>query len=70
VRSTRSPSGEEVIEYARPILVQERCLTCHGDRERLAPGVRELLAARYPLDQATGYRVGDLRGMISVRIRR
>lgn len=69
VRSRRMPNGEEVVEYARPIIVQPACLNCHGDRERLAPGVRELLAKRYPSDQATGYAVGDLRGMISVRVR-
>lgn len=69
VRSTRGPGGERTLEYARPILVQERCLACHGDRERLAPGVRAILDARYPSDQATGYSVGDLRGMISVRVR-
>jgi hypothetical protein len=69
VRSRRSPDRGPLVEYMRPIVVQERCLACHGDRERLAPGVREILAARYPSDQATGYRVGDLRGMISVRVR-
>ena len=67
-RSARSPSGERVVEYARPILVQPACLACHGDRERLAPGVREILRTRYPSDQAVGYRVGDLRGLISVRV--
>jgi hypothetical protein len=68
VRSTRSPSGERVVEYARPILVQQGCLACHGDPERLAPGVREILRTRYPSDQAVGYRVGDLRGLISARV--
>jgi hypothetical protein len=70
VRSRRVASGERVVEYARPILVQPGCLACHGDREHLAPGVREVLAARYPEDEATGYRAGDLRGMIAVRVRR
>lgn len=70
VRARRMPNGDEVVEYARPIIVQPGCLNCHGDRERLAPGVRELLAQRYPSDQATGYAVGDLRGIISVRVRR
>jgi hypothetical protein len=69
VQIGRSPNGERLVEYARPILVQERCLACHGEPERLAPGVREILTTRYPVDQATGYRSGDLRGMISVRVR-
>jgi hypothetical protein len=68
VRAGRAPDGARVVHYVRPILVQERCLACHGDPGRLAPGVREILTARYPSDQATGYRAGDLRGMISVRV--
>lgn len=61
--------GEPVVDYMRPILVQERCLACHGARDQLSPAVRELLADRYPTDEATGYEAGDLRGMISVRVR-
>lgn len=68
VRSARTPTGERLVEYVRPILVQERCLACHGERERLAPDILTLLSARYPTDQATGYRTGDLRGMLSVRV--
>lgn len=69
VRGAHAPDGTRIVQYARPILVQERCLACHGPRESLAPGVREILATRYPSDQATGYKVGDLRGMLSVRVR-
>lgn len=68
VRMGRLATGEHVVEYMRPIVVQERCLACHGSRDQLAPAVRTLLAARYPADQATGYQAGDLRGMISVRL--
>lgn len=68
VRATRAPDGARVVEYVRPIMVQERCLACHGNPDSLARGVRELLAERYPDDAATGYRPGDLRGMISVRV--
>jgi hypothetical protein len=70
VRASRGADGRPVVEYRRPIVVQERCLACHGDPARLAPGVRPILAERYPEDAATGYRVGDLRGMISVRVPR
>lgn len=68
VRSTRTTDGQPIVEYMRPILVQERCLACHGDRQAMLPAVRSLLDERYPGDQATGYRVGDLRGMLSVRV--
>lgn len=68
-RTAQGPGGERLVEYVRPIVVQERCLACHGDPERFAPPIRKVLAARYPADSATGYRVGDLRGMLSVRVR-
>jgi hypothetical protein len=60
--------GVTGVDYFRPILVQERCLTCHGDPATYAPGVRRVLSERYATDEATGYRAGDLRGMISVRV--
>lgn len=68
IRTARTATGERLVEYMRPIVVQERCLACHGERERLAPAVRSLLDERYPNDEATGYRAGDLRGMVSVRV--
>jgi hypothetical protein len=50
-------------------MVQERCLQCHGDPAKFTPEVRKILASRYPADMATGYKAGDLRGMLSVRVR-
>lgn len=70
VRNARTADGRPIVEYMRPIMVQERCLACHGPVDSLAPGVRPILDARYPEDAATGYRAGDLRGMISVRVPR
>ncbi|MBN7798837.1 Tll0287-like domain-containing protein [Parahaliea mediterranea] len=46
--------------YMMAIDTQPLCLACHG--EQLAPSVADALRARYPDDQATGYRLGDLRG--------
>lgn len=48
----------------RPISVEGPCVTCHGDPATIPEGVRAVLAARYPTDRATGYRVGDLRGAL------
>ena len=64
----RSADGGRTLHYLRPIFVQEKCLTCHGDPASMDPAVRRLVAERYPADRATGYRVGDLRGAISVRV--
>jgi len=48
------------LRYMRPILIKPPCLTCHG--ETLSMELQAALDARYPADQATGYRLGDLRG--------
>ncbi len=52
------------VGYAEPITVQPMCLACHGSQ--LAPSVSQALATLYPNDQATGYEVGDLRGIFWV----
>jgi len=49
------------VGYAEPLVIQELCLTCHG--EQIAPEVAAVIAAKYPQDRATGYRLGDLRGL-------
>ena len=64
----RAADGTFQLQYLRPLLVQRACLPCHGDPATFAPEVRAVLARRYPLDQATGYAVGDLRGAVSVRV--
>jgi hypothetical protein len=38
------------VAYAQPVVIAEGCLTCHGENAA-------------PEDRATGYRVGDLRGL-------
>jgi hypothetical protein len=48
----------------KPLAVSGPCLLCHGPKEGLASDVQEALAARYPQDQATGFKAGQLRGVI------
>jgi len=50
--------------YVEPIYVQPMCLACHG--ESIAPAVKEQIATLYPTDQATGFGVGDFRGLFWV----
>lgn len=57
--------GEQV-RYYRPLRIQPLCVQCHGPVDQLEPEVLRLLQQRYPGDQATGYREGDLRGAIRV----
>jgi len=50
--------------YVEPILLQPLCLTCHGDS--VAPDLASRVKELYPQDRATGFRVGDLRGVFWV----
>lgn len=52
--------------YYEPIRVGSLCLNCHGELQTLAPGVMQAVRKQYPGDKATGYQVGDLRGMFVV----
>lgn len=51
-----------------PMRVQPLCLQCHGSNAELGEGVAEALRGRYPDDAATGYAVGDFRGLIRVTV--
>ena len=50
--------------YVEPIVMQPMCLTCHG--ESLAPEIAARISEVYPDDQATGFKVGDFRGVFWV----
>ncbi len=49
------------VGYLEPIHTGALCLTCHGSE--LAQPVREALDRHYPEDRATGFAVGELRGL-------
>jgi len=51
-----------------PIILQAKCLTCHGSSDTIADGVKSQLAKLYPDDQATGFKEGDLRGWFWVDV--
>jgi hypothetical protein len=55
--------------YYKPILMEQVCLGCHGQPENMDSTIVNQLANLYPEDKATGYSVGDFRGLISVTIR-
>ena len=53
--------------YARAIIVERSCLTCHSAREQLAPAIRQQLLIDYPYDRAVDFKVGDLYGILSIK---
>jgi hypothetical protein len=64
----RGRGSDRQLHYLRPIIIQEKCLSCHGDPAQIDPAVQQIVSARYSSDAAVGYRAGDLRGAISVRV--
>lgn len=50
--------------YVEPIQIQPLCSTCHG--VDIAPAIQSKISQLYPADNATGYKVGDLRGVFWV----
>jgi Protein of unknown function (DUF3365) len=62
-----SEPGGKFFRYMKAVAIKKPCLACHGTEEEIAPSVRAILNGRYPHDAATGYKVGDLRGAISIK---
>ncbi|MFG0242006.1 MAG: DUF3365 domain-containing protein [Phycisphaerales bacterium JB054] len=73
MESLETPAAEarvvgDELRYLQPLVMGELCLRCHGPAEGINPGVRAVLAERYPEDEAVGFGVGELRGVVSVRV--
>ncbi len=54
--------NREIFQYAAPIYIEPYCLSCHGQKEHAMPTIR----TRY--DTAYDYKVGDVRGIVSIKI--
>lgn len=56
--------------FAKPILLQPQCQTCHGVvGEAVSQELYAEIKKLYPEDKATGFKPGDLRGMWAVRFK-
>lgn len=58
------PQGR-YFRFMKGLPTADPCLNCHGVTIR--EDVRAALAAGYPMDKATGYLAGDLRGAVSIK---
>jgi hypothetical protein len=63
-------AGGDILLFTKPIVISSAiCLNCHGKPdENLEKNTAEKLRELYPQDKATDFKIGDLRGMWSVRI--
>lgn len=61
-------SDGTIDHFYKPIFINnEACLKCHGAVDQ-GSEIGKAIQAAYPTDKATGYKMGDLRGMIAVDI--
>jgi len=56
--------AQQRFRFLKAIPTGKLCLTCHGDN--IAPEIRQALQRDYPQDQATGFKIGDLRGAFTL----
>jgi hypothetical protein len=62
--------GGETYLYTKAIIISGGfCLSCHGDSNKeIDPQTRSKINSLYPNDKAKDHKIGDLRGMWSIRI--
>ena len=56
--------GSKEFHYAKPIVLQPMCVSCHGGPEQISPEVKSKLSELYPNDKALNYQPGQLRGAV------
>jgi len=61
---TVEKEGKKYYRYTKPIFVEEACLACHGAKDKRPKFIIE----KYSDDKAYDFKVGELRGVISVMI--
>jgi hypothetical protein len=59
-----SQDGSDELRYMKAIPTAPLCLACHG--EQLDSIVKTRIETLYPLDQALGYKEGDIRGAFTI----
>lgn len=57
-------TGPKSKGFFAPITIKQPCLACHGN---VSNDVKSLIAEHYPKDKATGFKLGELRGMWSIK---
>ena len=60
------PAGKS-LRFMKAIGTAPKCLACHGSAEQIAQPIHTQLQSLYPHDRAINYKVGDLRGAVSIK---
>ncbi len=55
------------VHFYAPIKLEAKCLACHGTiGKEVTVKTDSILKALYPNDKATGFKIGDLRGIVNI----
>ena len=54
--------GKSYFHFTAPLYIEAYCLICHGDRDAAPASIRDTYSEAY------GYKLGDLRGVLSIKI--
>jgi Protein of unknown function (DUF3365) len=60
-------NGRTVFRYMKALPTQDMCLACHGKPAEMEPVVLQKIKTLYPMDKATGYSAGQIRGAITLK---
>lgn len=55
-----------LIKVYKTLTIKPLCLNCHADKSKLSEEVLATINKLYPEDKATGYSLGDVRGVIKL----
>ncbi len=55
-------NSQEILHYTAPLVIEQYCIACHGKREEVLPSVLKMY------DTAYDYKIGDIRGVTSIKI--
>ena len=58
----------QYFNYYKPIKTSGLCLLCHGDKETMDGSLKDILHRLYPNDLAKGYKEGDFRALLRIKI--
>ncbi|CAI06898.1 predicted phospholipase A2 [Aromatoleum aromaticum EbN1] len=62
IAEIRDEGGRDVYHFSAPIWLEPYCLRCHGERDTAPATIRDTY------EEAYGYKVGDLRGLMSIKL--
>jgi len=61
--------GDQYRVY-KPLAVKQACLLCHGARNDISPELVKMIDRTYPKDMATGFELGEFRGVVVAEVKK